>query len=158
LSCVHDIREVKDPRAPIHPLRLPETCARCHGDAKHMAPYKLNTDQFAEYRSSVHWEALAKRGDLSALFASCHGNHGATPPQVSSVSAVRHLSRAAGEPLPEEPARAGVHRGGLRRLRGLPQQPRDPQADHRHAGGASSVHQCTNPIRRAAKPPTRWRP
>lgn len=37
----------------------------------------------------MHWEALAKRGDLSApSCASCHGNHGATPPQVESVAAV----------------------------------------------------------------------
>jgi len=54
-----------------------------------MASYKLPTDQFAGYRKSVHWEALAKRGDLSApSCASCHGNHGAQPPQVESVAAV----------------------------------------------------------------------
>ena len=54
-----------------------------------MAPYGIPTNQFEEYRSSVHWEALAKRGDLSApSCASCHGNHGAKPPQVESVSAV----------------------------------------------------------------------
>ena len=86
---VHGIREVQDALSPVHPLRLPETCARCHADPKHMAKYKIETNQFAEYRKSVHWEALAKRGDLSApTCASCHGNHGATPPQVSSVAAV----------------------------------------------------------------------
>lgn len=86
---VHDIREVKDPRAPVHPLRLPETCARCHASAAHMAGRKLPTTQFEEYRQSVHWSALAQRGDLSApSCASCHGNHGATPPQVASVAAV----------------------------------------------------------------------
>ncbi len=86
---VHSIREVKDPLAPVYPLRLPETCARCHADAAHMAPYKIATNQFQEYRGSVHWEALSQRGDLSAPnCASCHGNHGATPPQVSSVAEV----------------------------------------------------------------------
>jgi hypothetical protein len=86
---VHDIREVKDPLSPVHPLRLPETCARCHADKAHMAGYKLPTDKFANYRKSVHWEALAKRGDLSApSCASCHGNHGAQPPEVDSVAAV----------------------------------------------------------------------
>ena len=86
---VHDIREVRDPLSPVHPLRLPETCARCHADKAHMAGYKLPTDQFAGYRKSVHWEALAKRGDLSApSCASCHGNHGAQPPEVESVAAV----------------------------------------------------------------------
>lgn len=86
---VHDIREVRHPLSPVHPLRLPETCARCHTDSSRMARYKLATNQFSDYRSSVHWEALEKRGDLSApSCASCHGNHGATPPQVASVAAV----------------------------------------------------------------------
>jgi len=86
---VHDIRGVKDPLSPVYPLRIPETCAHCHADPKHMAKYKIPTNQFQEYRTSVHWEALSKRGDLSAPnCASCHGNHGATPPQVSSVANV----------------------------------------------------------------------
>ena len=86
---VHGIRKVRDALSPVHPLKLPETCARCHADPKHMAKYKLETNQFEQYRTSVHWEAVAKRGDLSApTCASCHGNHGATPPQVSSVAAV----------------------------------------------------------------------
>jgi len=86
---VHDIRPVKDPLAPVHPLRLPETCARCHSDAQRMSSYKLPTRQWDDYRKSVHWEALAQRGDASApSCASCHGNHGATPPQVASVAAV----------------------------------------------------------------------
>ncbi|MCS6952884.1 MAG: cytochrome c3 family protein [Bryobacterales bacterium] len=86
---VHDIRNVKDARAPVHPLRLPDTCARCHADPGYMAKYGIPTDQFDKYRRSVHWQALAERGDLSApSCASCHGNHGATPPGVSSVAAV----------------------------------------------------------------------
>ena len=86
---VHDIRSVKDSLSPVYPLHVAETCARCHSDKQKMAPYKIPTDQFAEYRTSVHWEALAKRGDLSApTCASCHGNHGAKPPDVESVAAV----------------------------------------------------------------------
>jgi predicted CXXCH cytochrome family protein len=86
---VHDIRGVKDNQSPVHPLRLPDTCGRCHADAQKMAKYKIPTNQLAEYKTSVHWSALAKRGDLSAPnCASCHGNHGAKPPEVESVSAV----------------------------------------------------------------------
>jgi hypothetical protein len=86
---VHDIRPVKDALAPVHPLRLPETCARCHADRQKMAKYGIPTNQFEEYRTSVHWSALEKRGDLSAPnCASCHGNHGAKPPQVESAAAV----------------------------------------------------------------------
>jgi predicted CXXCH cytochrome family protein len=86
---VHDIREVKDPLSPVYPLRLPDTCGHCHADPAHMAKYKIPTNQVAEYRKSVHWAAISKGGDLSAPnCASCHGNHGATPPQVGSVAEV----------------------------------------------------------------------
>jgi hypothetical protein len=86
---VHDIRAVKDGLSPVHPQRLPETCARCHADRQRMAKYGIPTNQFDEYRTSVHWNALMKRGDVSAPnCASCHGNHGAKPPQVESVAAV----------------------------------------------------------------------
>jgi predicted CXXCH cytochrome family protein len=54
-----------------------------------MAPYKIPTNQFQQYQTSVHWTAMTKRGDLSApSCASCHGNHGAKPPQVESVAEV----------------------------------------------------------------------
>lgn len=114
---VHDIREVRDPLSPVHPLRLPETCAHCHADPAHMAKYKLETNQFAEYRRSVHWEALAQRGDLSApSCASCHGNHGATPPQVSSVAAVCGTCHTLFEELynrsPHQPVFASMGLGG----------------------------------------------
>ena len=83
---VHDIREVTDALAPVHPLKVPGTCARCHAAAEHMKGYNIPTDQFERYRGSVHWDALSKRGDLSApSCATCHGNHGAVPPGVASV-------------------------------------------------------------------------
>lgn len=114
---VHDIRAVKDARSPVHPLRLPQTCSRCHSDAAHMAKYKLPTDQFAGYQKSVHWEALAKRGDLSAPgCASCHGNHGAQPPQVESVAAVCGSCHVLMEELykksPHQPVFAAMGAGG----------------------------------------------
>lgn len=86
---VHDIRPVRDPQSPVHPLSLPKTCARCHADAAYMAAYKVPTDQYANYLKSVHWEELSRRGDLSAPnCATCHGNHGARPPTAASVEAV----------------------------------------------------------------------
>jgi len=86
---VHDIRAVRDPLSPVYPLNLPATCAHCHANAAHMAPYKIPTDQYANYLKSVHWAELSKRGDLSApTCATCHGNHGAKPPAVASVAAV----------------------------------------------------------------------
>ncbi len=85
----HGIIPGKHANSPVHPLKLPETCARCHTDAGLMARYKLPATQLEEFRGSVHWKALSERGDLSAPgCASCHGNHGATPPEVASVAAV----------------------------------------------------------------------
>ena len=114
---VHDIRAVKDGNSPVHPLKLPETCARCHSDAKLMGRRGVGHNQLAEYRSSVHWEALAKRGDLSAPgCASCHGNHGATPPAVSSVAAVCGTCHVMYEDLysksPHQPVFSALGTGG----------------------------------------------
>jgi predicted CXXCH cytochrome family protein len=86
---VHDIRPPNDPRSTVYPLNVPATCSRCHSDAERMKEYKIPTNQFAEYKKSVHYEALTVRGDLSApTCVTCHGNHGATPPGASSVAAV----------------------------------------------------------------------
>lgn len=86
---VHDIREVTDAEAPVFPLKIPETCARCHADSERMKSYKIPTDQFELYRKSVHWAALSERRDLSApSCATCHGNHGAAPPGVDNVAHV----------------------------------------------------------------------
>jgi predicted CXXCH cytochrome family protein len=54
-----------------------------------MAKYSIPTNQYDDYLKSVHWQELSRRGDLSApTCATCHGNHGAKPPDISSVAAV----------------------------------------------------------------------
>jgi len=86
---VHDIRPPSDQRSRVHPLNVAQTCSRCHADAAYMKPYGIATNQFADYSASVHHDALAVRGDLSAPTCStCHGSHGAAPPGVSSVARV----------------------------------------------------------------------
>lgn len=86
---VHNLRPASDVRSKVHPTNVAQTCARCHADAEHMKSYKIPTDQFASYQSSVHHEALTVRGDLSApTCTTCHGNHGAAPPGVASVEFV----------------------------------------------------------------------
>jgi nitrate/TMAO reductase-like tetraheme cytochrome c subunit len=85
---VHNMLAVSDTRAPVHPTNVAKTCARCHADAAYMKGYKIPTDQAAHYLKSVHAEMLAQ-GDTSApTCTTCHGNHGATPPGVSSVANV----------------------------------------------------------------------
>jgi hypothetical protein len=86
---VHDLRPVSDTRSKVHPLNVAQTCARCHADAAYMKAYSIPTDQFEKYSTSVHHEAMAARGDLSApTCTTCHGNHGAAPPGVDSVQNV----------------------------------------------------------------------
>jgi predicted CXXCH cytochrome family protein len=85
----HDILSVKDVKAPVYPTNIPSTCSKCHSDAQYMKEYKIPTDQLVKFSKSVHGIALLTKGDISAPACnSCHGNHGATPPGVSSVSNV----------------------------------------------------------------------
>ncbi len=91
ISChdVHKIRAIKDQQAWTYPAKVVDTCGRCHGDAKYMQGYKIATDVVEKYKTSIHYEALTKKGDLSAPTCNvCHGNHGATPPGVDSVANV----------------------------------------------------------------------
>jgi hypothetical protein len=86
---VHDLRPPNDPRSTVNPVNVANTCARCHADATYMKGSSIPTDQFAKYGFSVHHQALAVRGDLSApTCTTCHGNHGATPPGVDKVQNV----------------------------------------------------------------------
>lgn len=96
-SChgAHGIRLVSDAKSPVFPTNVATTCASCHADAKRMASYKLSdgsplpTHQFADYQTSVHYAALTKGNDLSAPTCNdCHGNHGAVPPGIGSISNV----------------------------------------------------------------------
>ncbi len=90
-SChgVHGIRRVKDPRSPVYPTHVVDTCASCHGNAGLMKAYGIPANQPAEYRRSVHYAALTQKNDLSAPTCNdCHGAHGATPPGVASISNV----------------------------------------------------------------------
>ncbi|HUE82940.1 MAG TPA: cytochrome c3 family protein [Pyrinomonadaceae bacterium] len=91
ISChgVHGIRAVSDPLSSVYPLNVAETCATCHSSNDYMKPFKIPTDQYATYKTSVHAEALYERQDLSAPTCNdCHGNHGAAPPGIASVANV----------------------------------------------------------------------
>jgi predicted CXXCH cytochrome family protein len=52
-----------------------------------MKPYGIPTDQFDLYKASVHGVELLEKGDLAAPACNnCHGNHGATPPGLTSIA------------------------------------------------------------------------
>lgn len=90
-SChtAHSIFSAKDPRSSVYALNVPGTCNHCHGDADYMADYPIRHNQYEEYAASVHGQALLENHDTGAPACNdCHGNHGATPPGIASVSHV----------------------------------------------------------------------
>ncbi len=96
---VHDIRPPSDPRSTVYPVNVAKTCSRCHSDAAYMKPYGIPTNQYAQYNTSVHYQAMmVTNGDLSApTCTTCHGNHGAAPPgvdKVQNVCATCHVFQA----------------------------------------------------------------
>ncbi len=111
---VHDILPVSDPRAPVYPMNVANTCGHCHGDATYMKGYNIPTNQFALYQKSVHAQAIAD-GDTSAPTCStCHGNHGAMPPGVASVANVCGTCHVMNQQLFEKsPHQAAFARMGL---------------------------------------------
>ncbi|GAB4325652.1 MAG: hypothetical protein Kow0074_19550 [Candidatus Zixiibacteriota bacterium] len=89
VSChgVHGIRPVDDTRSRVYKTNVAATCASCHSDEAYMAEYGIPTNQFAQYKESVHGKKLLEEGDLAAPTCNnCHGSHGATPPGLTSVS------------------------------------------------------------------------
>lgn len=90
-SChsAHNILAVKDPRSTVYKFNVPSTCNKCHGDANLMRQYKIPHNQLSEYTKSVHGIALFEKKDVGAPACNdCHGNHGATPPGVTSIARV----------------------------------------------------------------------
>lgn len=85
----HDILKAVDAKSRVNAANLPATCGACHANAQYMEGYPIPTDQVAEYTTSVHGKALLEKHDLGAPSCNdCHGNHGAAPPEVESVSKV----------------------------------------------------------------------
>jgi hypothetical protein len=86
---VHGIRAVGDSRSSVYPTHVAETCAKCHADATKMQAYGIPSNQYEDYKKSVHYHAVNVKGDISAPTCNdCHGSHGAVPPGVESVSSV----------------------------------------------------------------------
>lgn len=85
----HGILSAKDVRSSVYPTNIPATCAVCHSDAEYMRGYGIPSDQLEKFTKSVHGVSLLEKKDLGAPACNkCHGNHGATPPGVESVSKV----------------------------------------------------------------------
>ncbi len=85
----HAILPAREAKSKVYPANVPATCGACHSDAERMKPYGIPTDQVAKFSRGVHGVALLEKHDAGAPACnSCHGNHGATPPGVESISKV----------------------------------------------------------------------
>ena len=84
----HEILAARDPASSVYQLNIPQTCGRCHGDQAGSAA-RGRRDVLKQYLSSVHARALIEQGNLRApTCVSCHGVHGANPPNVGDIDKV----------------------------------------------------------------------
>lgn len=85
----HSILPASDTRSAVYAFNLPITCDHCHGNSELMGKYNMESNQLQEYSKSVHGIALLENQDTGAPSCNdCHGNHGAKPPGVESISHV----------------------------------------------------------------------
>ncbi len=97
---VHDIREVRDALSPVHPLRIADTCGKCHNDPQLMANYGIVQNVYETYMRSFHGKAtLLASTELKQLdkatCISCHGVHDikAVSDPTSPVAGMDNLSK-----------------------------------------------------------------
>jgi predicted CXXCH cytochrome family protein len=84
----HDILAASDPASRIFPTNIPRTCGTCHGDTTLVRQRHIK-NAYRDYLTSVHAHQLFDRGNLRApTCVSCHGVHGAAPPEVGDVTKV----------------------------------------------------------------------
>ena len=86
-SChgAHAVLSRVDPRSPVNPSRVSETCAGCHTDPRRFSG-NMSTTQYAEWAASAHGVALIQNhNDRSANCTSCHGSHSALAPGVREI-------------------------------------------------------------------------
>jgi len=102
---VHGIQSSSFPKSQTFPWNIPQTCGRCHANADFMKGYGIPVRQVDDYKQSVHARALFEKKDLSAPVCNdCHGNHGAAPPEVTSIAFVcRQCHPSAGELFSKSP-------------------------------------------------------
>jgi len=97
-SChgAHEIRAASDPASRTYDLNIARTCGTCHGDSAMMASRPEAGRAWQDYQASVHAKALHEKGNRQApTCVSCHGVHGAAPPQTGDVGKVCGLCHTA---------------------------------------------------------------
>jgi formate dehydrogenase gamma subunit len=72
----HQILPSSDPRAATHKVRLPNTCAECHGEAGLLTDQYVRLPQsFQQYALSVHGQGTTRGIAAAASCSDCHAVH-----------------------------------------------------------------------------------
>lgn len=111
----HGILAATHPKSWTFPWNIPQVCSRCHSDKEYMKAYRTPTNQLEEYKESVHAHALLEKKDLSAPVCNdCHGNHGAVPPEITSIAYVcRQCHSSTGELFSRSPHKKAYDEIGI---------------------------------------------
>lgn len=92
----HDMKSPDNPHSDVFKPNIPRTCNRCHGNPDLMQAYGIPSDQFEQFRKSVHGKLLLEKMDLRApACTDCHGVHGAHPPGFTEIAEVCSLCHGA---------------------------------------------------------------
>ena len=143
---VHGIQASNFPKSSTFAWNIPQTCGRCHSSQDYMKAYGIPVNQVDEYKQSVHARALFDKKDLSAPVCNkCHGNHGALPPQVTSIAFVcRQCHPSAGDLFSASPHKAAFDGLGISECEACHGNHKIlPPTDEMLAGGSADVcSQC----------------
>jgi predicted CXXCH cytochrome family protein len=146
---VHGIQAANFPKSMTFAWNIPGTCGRCHSDAGIMKAYGISTRQVEDYEQSVHARALFEKKDLSAPVCNdCHGNHGAAPPEVTSIAFVcRQCHSSAGDLFSKSPHKEAFDGLGISECEACHGNHKiAPPSDEMLAGGTDDVcRQCHDP-------------
>jgi predicted CXXCH cytochrome family protein len=139
---VHGIQPASFPKSQVFPWNIPQTCGRCHSNADTMKAYGISTQQVDDYKQSVHAQALFEKKDLSAPVCNdCHGNHGAAPPEVTSIAFVcRQCHPSPGDLFSKSPHKEAFDSLGISECEACHGNHRiSPPSDELLAGGKQDV-------------------
>jgi len=134
---VHGIQTANFPKSQTFAWNIPQTCGRCHAS------------QVEDYKQSVHARALLEKKDLSAPVCNdCHGNHGAAPPEVTSIAFVcRQCHASAGDLFSKSPHKEAFDSLGISECEACHGNHKiTPTSDKMLAGGKDDIClQCHDP-------------
>jgi len=85
---VHDILPSRDPRSPVNPTNIPNTCANCHSDVELMSPFGISSKIPEKYKKSIHYKELFRGNTKAPTCVTCHGTHGAAPAGIKDIEEI----------------------------------------------------------------------